>query len=187
MKGYHCNSDSFNLGALHIASVCFYLVVCMLCAAYVEYIQAVQCHRPTRETIQPTWQHSLSDHVDSCRLLKTILKLHSLLLILTEALGSPISTRTSLLSLEEEEKRKVEKGGRAVQLSLCLASSFLFSSSHLKLWDTHFSLIAHQCSTHEKVLWICINTAYGSSSTGTRCVQKGRVLPMHYSPFKLPQ
>lgn len=75
----------------------------------------------------------------------------------------------SVSAQRREERRKVEKRGRAVQLSLCLP---LFSSFHLKLWDAHLSLIAHRHSTREKVLWICINTAYGSSSAGTRCVQK---------------
>lgn len=175
-------------------SGCVY-ALCSICTVYTARVYRGRGTVPLTITLpgrpsgppDSTLYPSMLTVAASYSFLKTTLKLHSLLLILTEALGSPLSTRTCLLSLEEEEKRKVDKGGRAVQLSLCLASSFLFSSSHLKLWDTHLSLIAHQRSTHEKVLWICINTAYGSSSAGTRCVQKGRVLPMHYSPFKLPQ
>lgn len=37
MKGYHCSSDSVNLRVLYsvCARVHLYLVVCLLCAAYV--------------------------------------------------------------------------------------------------------------------------------------------------------
>ncbi len=161
--------------------------VCIYCWGVRRSWYSVTDSRRTSKTVRPTWQHSLSNHVDSCRLSQ----------LLEDDPETPQPHKStgityqhpnlSSLQRREEEKRKAEKRRRAVQLSLCLAFSFLFSSSHLKLWDTHLSLIAHQHSTHEKVLWICINTAYGSSSAGTRCVQKGRVLPMHYSPFKLPQ
>lgn len=73
----------------------------------------------------------------------------------------------------EETERGKGKRGREQSNFLCARLFlFFFSSSHLKLWGTHLSLIAHRHSTHAKVLWICINTAYGSSSAGTRCVQK---------------
>lgn len=176
--------------------VCLYLVEGMLCA--VCTVRVYRSHSTVLLTLtlsgrpssppDNTLYPAMLTVAASYSFLKRLLKLHSALLIITAALGSPIGTRTCPLSSEEEERRKAEKGGRAVQLSLRLAPCFFFFfSSHLKLWDTHLSLIAHQCSAHEKVLWICINTAYGSSSAGTRCVQKGRVLPMHYSPFKLPQ
>lgn len=148
MKGYHCSSDSVNLRVLHNVCVCvcvsIWLCVCSVQHMYCIYCKSVGVGRGTVPlTLTPlgrpsgppdsTLYPSMLTVAASYSFLKTTLKLHSLLLILTEALGSPLSTRTCLLSSEEDEKRKAEKGGRAVQLSLCLASSFLFSYSHLKL------------------------------------------------------
>lgn len=86
--------------------------------------------------------------------------------------------------VQRSKRRKKKKDLEAVSFLRLTSSSFLSCSFHLKLRDTHLSLITHPRSTHTKVLWICINGAYGA---GTRCVQEGRVLPMHYSPFKLPE
>lgn len=132
---------------------------------------------PTSEPIQPTWQHNLSNHVDSRRLSQLVEDSPETPLPHPhhhKAVGSPISTHICLLCRGEEgriEESKKKKAGEQLNF-LCAQLSFLFSSSRLKLRDTHLSLIAHRHSTHEKVLWICINTAYGGSSAGTRCVQK---------------
>lgn len=177
MKGYHCSSDSVNLRVLYSVCVCVSLSsrVCALCSIciycwgvwrswYSATVILTLPVRPPDSTVYPAMLTVAASH----SFLRTVLKLHSLSLILTKPLGSSISISA------QERGRKEESGkrGRAVQLSLCLSFSFLFSSSHLKLWDTHLSLIAHRHSTRKKVLWICINTAYGSSSAGTRCVQK---------------
>lgn len=174
--------------------VCLYLVEGMLCA--VCTVRVYRSHSAVLLTLTLSGRPSsppdsmlypaMLTVAASYSFLKRILKLHSALLIITAALGSPIGPRTCPLASEEEERRKAEKGEEQSNFHSAWLLVFFFSS-HLKLWDTHLSLIAHQRSAHEKVLWICINTAYGSSSAGTRCVQKGRVLPMHYSPFKLPQ
>lgn len=123
--------------------------------------------RPPDSTVYLTTLTVAASH----SFLKIVLTLHSLSLARTKAPGSHQHPNSSFFRRGRKKRGKWERG-RAVQLSLCAAFSFLFSSSHLKLWDTHLSLIAHRHSTHEKVLWICINTAYGSSSAGTRCVQK---------------
>lgn len=133
MKGYHCSSDSVNLRALYNVCVCLYVVMCMLYAAYVytaevyggrgtvplTLVLPARPFAPPDSTVYPTALTVVASH----SFLTTILKLHSLSLILTKALGSPISTRTSL-QMSAEEKRKEGKGED--QSNFLCAQPFLF-------------------------------------------------------------
>lgn len=114
--------------------VCLYLVEGMLCA--VCTVRVYRSHSTVLLTLtlsgrpssppDNTLYPAMLTVAASYSFLKRLLKLHSALLIITAALGSPIGTRTCPLSSEEEERRKAEKGGRAVQLSLRLAPCFFF-------------------------------------------------------------
>lgn len=132
--------------------VCVYLVLCMLCAAYVYAARVyggrgtvpltlalpVRPSGPPDSTVYPT----MLTVAASRSFLKTVLKLHRLVLLLTNALGSPISTRTCLLSLEEGG-RKEGSGKKGNSSPTLFVPGFFFS-----FFLFSFEVVRHSFKPH---------------------------------------
>lgn len=117
MKGYHCSSDSVNLRVLYSVCVCVCVslssCVCALCSIciycwgvwrswYSATVILTLPVRPPDSTVYPTMLTVAASH----SFLRTVLKLHSLSLILTKPLGSSISISAQERGRKEESEKR---------------------------------------------------------------------------------